>query len=180
MKLKLLILVLVLQSAWILGTVVQQENILRVGKVVLLETRPVDPRDPLRGDFVRLNYKISDIPREKFSPAIAGELPAGTKVYAALAPIGTNDTWEVTRASTGKLVPADNEVLIRGKAMWTWRNLTNSIHVEYGIEKYFVAEGTGNPQGKLTVQAAVASSGRANIKEVFVNGVPYVKAMKHE
>jgi uncharacterized membrane-anchored protein len=178
MKLKLLIVVLALQSAWILGTVIQQENILRVGKVVLLETRPVDPRDPLRGDFVRLNYKISDIPREKFSPPITGELAAGTKVYAALTPSGTNGLWEVSRASTAALVPADGEVLLRGKSMWTWRNLTNAIHVEYGIEKYYVAEGTGNPQGKLTVQAAVTRSGRASIKEVFVDGVPYVKAMQ--
>jgi uncharacterized membrane-anchored protein len=178
MKLKLLILVLTLQSIWILGTVIQQENILRVGRVVLLETQPVDPRDPLRGDFVRLNYKISDIPRDKFSPPVTNELPAGAKIFVTLAPVGTNDFWEVRRASTGKLVPADNEVLICGKAMWTWRNLTNSIHVEYGLEKYFVAEGTGNPQGKLKVQAAVTESGRASIKEVFVNGVPYAEAMK--
>jgi hypothetical protein len=30
----------------------------------------------------------------------------------------------------------------------------------------------------LTVQAAVSKSGRANIKEVFVDGKPYAEAMK--
>ena len=88
MKLKLLILVLTLQSAWLLGTAIQQEGILHVGKLVLLETQPVDPRDPLRGDFVRLNYKISNIPRDKFSPSLTGDLAAGTKVHATLAPDG--------------------------------------------------------------------------------------------
>ena len=53
MKLKLLILILALQTAWILGTVVIQERALTSGKLVMLETRPVDPRDLLRGDFHR-------------------------------------------------------------------------------------------------------------------------------
>ncbi|HEY4984953.1 MAG TPA: hypothetical protein VIJ24_07790 [Verrucomicrobiae bacterium] len=31
-------------------------------------------------------------------------------------------------------------------------------------------EGTGNPRGKLTVQAVVAASGNAAIKQVFADG----------
>ena len=42
----------------------------------------------------------------------------------------------------------------------------------------FVAEGTGHPGGTLTVQAVVAGSGRANIKQVLVDGRPYAEAMK--
>ena len=38
--------------------------------------------------------------------------------------------------------------------------------------------GTGNPRGKLTVQAAVPASGKAIIKQVFVDGKPYAEAMK--
>jgi len=60
----------------------------------------------------------------------------------------------------------------------TWRHRAGAIHTEYGLEQSFVAEGTGNPRGKLTVQAAVAQSGRANIKQVFVDGKPYAEAMK--
>jgi uncharacterized membrane-anchored protein len=178
MKNKLIFLVLALQTAWVLGTVIRQENLLRVGQVVLLETQPVDPRDPLRGDFVRLNYKISDVPVKLFSPPVNTNLPFGSKIFVALAPAGTNPCYEVTRASTESFAPAANEVLLRGKSEWSWRNGTGSIHVEYGLEQYFVAEGTGHPQGKLTVQAAVAKSGRASIKEVFVDGQPYAEAMK--
>ena len=178
MKLKLLLAVLALQSAWILGTVVSQERILHTGKTVLLETQPVDPRDPLRGDFVRLNYKISNVPREKFSPAANGEIPAGAKIFVALAPAGTNGFWEVTCASLESFRPADGEVLLRGKSQWSWRSQSGPVHIEYGLEQYFVAEGTGNPRGKLTVQAAVSGSGRASIKEVFVDGKPYKQAMK--
>lgn len=55
MKRNLFILILALQSAWLLGTVFVQERALRAGVVILLETRPVDPRDLLRGDYLILN-----------------------------------------------------------------------------------------------------------------------------
>lgn len=177
MKLKLLILVLALQSVWILGTVVVQENVLRAGRLIMLKTQPVDPRDLLRGDYVRLNYKISDVPGNLFSSPVQNDLPPGTKIFVALAP-GTNEFYEVTRASTNEFAPSANEVLLTGKSANRWWNATNSVHVAYGIENYFVAEGTGNPVGKLTVQAAVSKSGRASIKEVFVDGKPYAGAMR--
>jgi uncharacterized membrane-anchored protein len=178
MKTRLLILVLALQTAWIGYTVAVQEHALAAGKVILLETRPVDPRDPLRGDFVRLNYKISDVPAGLFSPPVKAGLPYGTKVFVALAPAGTNGFYEATRASLKRFVPAAGEVVLRGRTAWTWRNNTNSIHVEYGIEEFFVAEGTGNPHGRLTAQAVVAGSGHASLKDVFVDGKPYAEAMK--
>ena len=178
MKTKLFVLVLVLQSAWILGTAFTQERVLRVGRLILLETQPVDPRDLLRGDYVRLNYKISDVPANLFSPPVKMELTPGTAIFVALAPAGTNQFYEATRAGTESFTPAANEVLLRGKSAPNWRNSAGSVHVEYGLEQYFVAEGTGNPRGKLTVQAAVSKSGHANIKEVFVDGKPYAEAMK--
>ena len=178
MKLKLFIAVLALQSAWILGTTLQQERLLSSGRVILLETAPVDPRDPLRGDFVRLNYQISDIAADKFQPALTGDLRPGDVLYVALAEQG-NGFWSVTRASREMFDPGAGEVLLRGRSQWSWRSTTNSTHhVEYGIEKYFVAEGTGNPRGKLTVQAAVSKTGMVRIKEVFLDGKPYSEAMK--
>lgn len=178
MKFKPLIFVIALQVAWILGTVVSQERILDVGKVVLLETQPVDPRDLLRGDFVILNYKINNVPLERFSPQLSTEVPAGTKIYVALASTGTNAFSQVTRASLERLRVSEGEVLLRGKAQKNWQTQSGSVRIEYGLEKYFVAEGTGNPSGVLTVQAAISKSGRASIKEVFIDGKSYVEAMR--
>ena len=180
MKLKLFILVLALQCAWLLGTVAVQEHALATGKVILLETRPVDPRDLLSGDYLMLNYKISDVPVNLFSPPVKKDLPYGTKIFVALAP-GTNQFYVVTRASTNALSPSSaTEVVLWGKSAYVWWNATNSIHVEYGIERYYVAENTGNPHGKLTAQAIVPASGHPKIKQVFVDGKPYAKAMKNE
>ena len=178
MKLKLLILVLALQTAWLLGTAAVQEHALAHGKAILLETQPVDPRDLLSGDYLMLRYKISDVPTNLFSPPVTKDLPYDTKIYVALAPT-TNRFYVVVKASTNEFVPASDEVLLKGRSTWPrWNAATNSIHVEYGLERYYVAEGTGNPHGKLTAQAVVTASGHASVKEVFVDGKPYAEAMK--
>ena len=190
MKLKLFILVLALQTAWLLGMVATQEYAFAHGKAILLETRPVDPRDLLSGDYLMLRYKISDVPTNLFSPPVKNDLPFGTKIFVALAP-GTNQFYTVTRASTNALAPSsDAEVVLSGKSTYAWWNTTNSIHVEYGIERYYVAEGTGNPpvlhgstaeggHGTLTARAIVPASGHAKLQQVFLDGKPYEQAMKN-
>jgi len=180
MKLKLFIFVLVLQSAWLLGTVAVQEHALATGRVILLETERVDPRDLLQGDYLILNYKISNVPTNLFSPPVKKDLPDDTRIYVALAP-ATNQFYAVVKASTNQFTPAADEVLLKGKSTWSrWNSPTNSVHVAYGIERYYVAEGTGNPTGKLTAQVVVPASGRGHVKEVFVDGKPYAEAMKGE
>jgi uncharacterized membrane-anchored protein len=175
-KLKLLVLVLTLQSAWLLGTVAVQEYALAHGKVILLETRPIDPRDLLRGDYLVLNYKISDVRGNLFSPLVKNDLAQGTRIFVALA-LATNGFYEITRASTNQFAPWTNEVLLQGTSANRWWNATNSVHVVYGIENYFVAEGTGNPTGRLSVQVVVPASGHPKIKQLFLDGKPYIKAM---
>ena len=177
MKLKLLFLVLALQTAWILGTTFVQERALAGGKVVLLETWPVDPRDLMRGDYVTLNYKISDVALGLFSPVLTNGLAPGETVYVALEPRG--QFHEVVLASTNQITPADGQVVLKGQSRSWWNSAAQrSVHLEYGLERYYVREGTGNPRGKLTVQAAVPDSGQARIKEVFVDGKPYAETMK--
>ncbi len=177
MKLKLLILVLSLQTAWILGTSIFQERALAVGKLVLLETLPVDPRDLLRGDYLILNYKISDVRMDRFPPSQTNGVAAGKNVYVALQQRG--QFYEVVRASTEKLKPEDGEVILKGRSKDWWNASTQAtVHVEYGLERFYVREGTGNPAGKITIQVAVAASGQARIKEAYLNGKPYVQALK--
>jgi uncharacterized membrane-anchored protein len=176
MKLKLLVLVLALQCGWVLCTVAVQERALSVGKVITLETELVDPCDLLRGDYLILNYKISNVPTNLFSPPVNRDLLVGTKVYVALESRG--DFFAIARASTNQFEPSGNQVLVKAYSAGRGWNATNAVHVEYGLERYYVSEGTGNPRGKLTVQAAVPASGQARIKQVFVDGKPYAEAMK--
>lgn len=175
MRLKLFILVLALQLAWLLGTVATQETALARGHVIKLETQPVDPRDLLRGDYLVLNYKISNVPTNLFVPPLTNTLPYHQTVWIAVAPHG--EFHELVRASFQRFEPAANEVLLRGESAG-WGNVERGVRVSYGLEQFYVREGTGNPRGKITVNAVVPASGRASIKQVFLDGKPYSEAMR--
>lgn len=175
MKLKIVGLVVGLQMAWVLGMVVVQERMLTERTLVLLETRPVDPRDLLRGDFVILNYRISDLPRDLFVPPLSSASVApGQLVYVALE--RTNEFHQATAASLKPMPARTNAVVVRGRT--GPRSDSHSVHVIYGLERFFVREGTGNPTGPLTVEAAVSKSGQPAIKQVYVSGIPYAEAMR--
>ena len=167
--------ILALQTAWVVGTALVHEHKLTVGKVVLLETRPVDPRDMLRGDYVILNYGISRLSNSLFSPPVTASLPAGKTVYVALEPRG--EFYEAVAASTSPMEVRDSRVLLKGVVRQGWN--PNEVWVNYGLERFYVPEGTGNPEGKLTVRAAISKSGAASVKEVLVNGKPYSEVMRH-
>ena len=172
MKLKVWLLVLLIQTAYLMGTVIVSEQALAKGKIALLETLPIDPRDLLRGDYIVLNYKISEIPLDLFSPAQNEPLPNGTVVYVILAPRGAY--YEAVRASLERAEPIGNEVVLHGRSQYSWsQGRKGSVRVVYGLERFYVAEGKGRPKGKLTVEVAVPHSGRALIRNVFVDGKPF-------
>jgi uncharacterized membrane-anchored protein len=54
------------------------------------------------------------------------------------------------------------------------------VRVNYGLERFYVREGTGNPSGKLTVDVAIPRSGKGIIREVYLDGVKYAEAMKKQ
>lgn len=181
MKTKLLITVIALQVAWVIGTVAVQETKLARGVVVRLETAPVDPRDLLRGDYVILGYKISTLSGALFAAPPAKELPPGTPVYVRLAKRG--EFHEAEAASLDPLEAEPEHPVLRGKTRWTWvaPGRTNSaVTVEYGLERYYVREGTGTPpRGKLTADVAIPTSGNAVIRQIYLDGKPYAEAMKN-
>jgi uncharacterized membrane-anchored protein len=169
MKFKLLVLVAALQTVWLLGTSITHERALATGTLISLETAPVDPRDMLRGDYVVLNYKISNVPRALFSPSLPNEMPPGKKVYVLLAKRG--DFYELAKASEKPLSAASGKVMLQGKTEYSWN--TNTVSVAYGLERYYVREGTGDLRGKITVNAVVPHSGHAQVKQILADGKPW-------
>ena len=174
-----LIVIVGLQIAWMAATATVKEVELRDGVTVLLETVPVDPRDFLSGDYVVLNYKISSIPtylvESNSAPLRDTQKLVNRPIYVALRKNG--EFYEVAHASLEPLTPRHSEIIIKGRiAPNQWSQ--NAVRVNYGLEKYFVPEGTGNPGGKVTVKASVTEAGDALIKEVFIDGKPYANVMR--
>ena len=135
MNKKLLILVLLCFSFVMIavGLVVSKEMTIRTGTTILLETIPVDPRDLLRGDYVMLNYRISNIDTSLLSGEHSFN-PAQT-VYVGLEKDG--DFWNAVAISSSK--PGQG-TFISGRVKHSYGG---HVIIEYGLESYFMPEGEG-------------------------------------
>jgi uncharacterized membrane-anchored protein len=130
-----------------------REAILRSGPRVWLRTAPVDPRDLFRGDYVRLNYQVSSPPTTLRGAALTARLDALRRegsgrhrsreltVYTALGatPGGTAEAVgiDLTPPPAGLFLKGRLPVLVDGLGKVT------TGPVQYGIDAYYVQEGTG-------------------------------------
>ena len=165
----------VIQLALIAAMVIDRASVLREGKEIMLQTRPVDPRDFLRGDYVVLSYDISAIP--------AGELrkhETKDRAPALFVKLLRTDGFYGAVSAHFEPVPiSGNEVLIRGDIVnWRYCGNCERFSIRYGLEKFFVPEGEGRElenarnERRLTIVAAVTPSGRAAIKRLLLDGKP--------
>jgi uncharacterized membrane-anchored protein len=170
-----------IQIALIGLMVADRVMILRTGVDVPLQTRPLDPRDFLRGDYVVLGYDISSVPvGDMASERLTGR---DKLVFVKLAP-NRDGFYEAISAHAAPVDVASPEVLIRGHVVSGVNcgrdrcSVDSMLQVRYGIESYFVPEGEGRKlesarnQRKLTIVAAVAPTGRAAIKRLLIDGEP--------
>jgi uncharacterized membrane-anchored protein len=158
--------------------VFDRAEILRTGTDVLLQTRPIDPRDLLRGDYVVLGYDISSVP----AGALKDQLSPGRNaaVFVKIAP-NREGFYVAVSVHASPVDVVSPEVLIRGRAVNgadCSRRFCETLQIRYGIESYFVPEGEGRKlesarnQRKLAIVAAVAPTGRAAIKRLLIDGQP--------
>lgn len=171
--------IVLLQVIFILGLVGFKEATLRFGKEVTLQTVPVDPRDLFRGDFVILSYEISRI-GGKVGNVIFYALPVyGDSVYVRLTEKG--GVWVASEVASDPR--SDWDVFIKGTVTGTGiarlvggRFNRRWITLSYGIESYFVPEGTGKPIERARDVKAVVSVnglGDAVLKSLIVDGEPF-------
>jgi len=145
---------------------------------VLLKAYPVDPQDLLRGDYVILSYAFSQPNTEFLSPEFNREFEdildsstSGDKVYLMLE---TDDKGNAVPVKYVRKKPTDG-LFLKGKIYADYRG--RNAEVRFGIEKYFVPEGTGRElekaknMGDLEVEVAIhPKKGKALITGVFVTG----------
>ncbi len=176
MKKKLLFLVIGLQTLFLLGLVFQQERTLKNGKLIMLETVPVDPRDLLRGDYVILSYPMSSIPLNTMQPSV--EVGSqGKTIYVLLEQHGK--FYEKVAASYERLEPSQRQILLVGTDVTAWSD-PSMRRIDYGLERFYVPEGKGQLpwNKKITVEVAVPASGKPVLKDLFVDGIPFREFLK--
>jgi uncharacterized membrane-anchored protein len=134
------------------------------GKTVLLQVRPVDPRDLFRGDYVTLTYEFSRLPLNaipRLPNENAGESARmqGRTLYLQLVPEADGIHY---RGGAYSLTPPAEGLFLRG-------TLTGWNQIDFGIDRFFVQEGTGHKYDeairnrRLWAQVAVAPDGQAMV-----------------
>ncbi len=128
-------------------------------KTAVLATRPVDPFNLIRGQYIVIRYEIGSI------PAIEGA-EIGNKVYVSLME-DSNGTSRFKSASLDK--PSNNDLFIRGQIKSIYGN---SMGVEYGIEQYFFERGAKFKTRGMEVKVKLSGNGGARIVELLQDGEP--------
>ena len=125
------------------------------GEKVILETEPVDPRSLFRGNYVWLQYAISDI-----EGALAkGDFQKGEVAYVTLVPDG-----EFYRAANMVKEKPTGTLFIRGR-------VTNNFapyRLDYGIEAFFMPKEKAIKAERTHTQATIylLSNGKAAIADL--------------
>jgi uncharacterized membrane-anchored protein len=171
------ILLALLQIGFLSFIIAGRAAVLRDGQEVLLKVEPVDPRDLLRGDYVRLGYDISNVP-----VSMIGNVPSGAQwieagpVFVRVKKDG-DGIWKMVSASLYEppsTPPGDDEIDIRGMVD-DGRGLgrIDTLNVEYGIERFYLPEGEGLAIERdmrvrsFNIVAAIAGDGSAQIKALM-------------
>lgn len=159
-------------------------QILRAGQEAVLETQPIDPRDLLRGRYVRLNYAIGR-PDTELVTAFFEALPQESfddrfyqdqVIYVLL----RLDETGFHRVSAISMDRPEDGLFIRGEADFnpTSRSL---LTIDYGISRFYTNEKLApelearmRDGEKTTVIVAVDDLGSAQIKAFRQDGVNIV------
>lgn len=166
----LMIGLVVVQTLFLVALTLSYYAIGWFGKEIRLQTVPIDPRDLIYGDYVVLNYDINQLNNSLWKGS--GNVNEHKKsLYVVLKPdkLSTNETYKAVGIYDYKPSIQDDEVILKGRSDY---NDNNTIHVEYGLETYYISENTGKEleekagKGKLVTKVKVAPWGRANLVEI--------------
>lgn len=140
-----LIAACVLAQALVLAWLVHgRETVISAGITVNIATAPIDPRDPFRGDFVRLRYGLNSL---AYAPTLwvpdNTQPRKGDRIYAVLQerPGGLHDVDYFTNVQPGS---STDTLFLRGRLRTNNPGTgLNRVDVGYGIEQLFVEQGKG-------------------------------------
>jgi uncharacterized membrane-anchored protein len=179
----LLIVVALAQSAALFKIVYDKDRLLKTGREITMPVKPLDPRDIFRGDYVTLGYDISTLNTSDVPIGNFANFPAGSAAYVTLSPNPAGGWAVAAVAPEHPATVAPTDVVLKGRVDRVWRAQTASdsvINMRYGIETYFVPEGTGRAleskvrEHQIDAIVAVGPDGTAVLKGLVVDGERHV------
>ena len=149
----------------LIGFIAFKQCTLQTGTEIMLKTVPVDPRDLFRGDYVVLRYDLNTIHLDSLL-ADEGPYERDETIYVKLD--NSSSYAKATQVSKNRF---EEGLFIKGTVTYAGIQVLN---VKYGIENYFVPQGTGKEIekiiGDIDVIIAVDKQGNALIKSLQYEG----------
>jgi uncharacterized membrane-anchored protein len=164
------------------------------GDMVLMEATGTVPRDPFRGQYVRLDLPASTLRVTTVGGPAAGDLEV---TAVPVTPTGRWwKTWEDVRKGQRAVIyvqlarqdglavpvsvsrdPVEGALNLKGRIRSARE--TGILRVEYGLDAFYVPEATARSLAPLLhagralrVEVAIAASGRARVRDLTVDGTP--------
>lgn len=178
------LLLLVLSTVFLIAMAVNEQIRRSTGAEIVLRTRPVDPRDLLRGAYVALAYEVERVNlRDLPTPADPTGWREGDTLYMALRK--DMDVWKPVALSRERPPLEAGDVLLRTKYVRRedfadqtapGQNMPVDILVDIGVDHYYADEKTALQLEKdareqpLDLILSVGGDGKPVIKGMMING----------
>lgn len=130
----------------LLGMTVKPLLTITTGQEIILETKPVDPTDLFRGDYVTLSYKIEEIEAKLLDKKVVekhSEKGYNLPVYVLLKE--ANGVYSPVSVMIEK--PAEG-IYLKGTLRYIdshFNTGNKTAFIDYSLDRYFLEENTGLP-----------------------------------
>lgn len=139
-----------------------------LGSEILIKTKPFDPRDVFRGDYIYLNYEINEITLDKLDNSVLN-IRDDKEEYEPFKELRKKNLYVTLKESKGvyevdkvSLNKPNEGIYLKAKYRYTLQDMPEKedeninkekekyvvpkaigINVDYSLDKYFVPENTG-------------------------------------
>lgn len=150
----------------LVGMTVMPLMTLMYGQEIMIKTRPVDPRDVFRGDYVVLSYDINELPIDRvptvFKTEDQWEKLRQVPLYVLLkkeGPFYVVDSATFERPAQGIYLRGFFQYPVWSQTVTgTGSSSMSGIQVTYNLDQYFVPENTGTTLEELSRKGQLIAS----------------------
>lgn len=170
---KYLILASLVPILILIGMTVTPLYTIYKGEEITLQTIPVDPSDPFRGDYVSLRFEVEEVPIKLVDKEIIAKKDEvyDVRVYVSLKE--QDGVYVATRVSLDK--PSEG-IYLKGNLQYfgrAWdpvnqKETEEVAFIQYSLDKFFVEDNTGTEWEKASAKGEILAKAK-----VF-NGYAYL------
>ncbi|MGO4889812.1 GDYXXLXY domain-containing protein [Anaerobacillus sp. MEB173] len=155
-----------------------------LGDEIRLATVPLDPRDLFYGDYVILDLEIETVPTDLLDQSLLSRIKETNEwrpfsVYTSLQP-GENNVYEVEKVSEAKpdglFIKGEVYPYIHDERQWNEDSTIEPyVQISYGIDRFYVEEGTGLELEELSRQGRIVVTAKAHNGYVILTDIAEIE-----